>query len=212
MLVDIKKVISNVDKKAFAFYLFFTLLLLATLIVLSTVKFTQARYESNAEVNFTPSIAFFIVDVESVSGQIRLEEMIPRAQPYTYVFEVSNFNDEKRANVDLTYSIEIITTTNMPLKFKVYKGINSTQDIISSSTFTTDDNGVYYRHLVINDVSTMTYSANHTDTYVLSVEFPIASIQSPLPSPTPTPYNHNPDAYAGIIDLVDIKINAEQVV
>lgn len=212
MLVDIKKFIGNVDKKTFAFYLFFTLLLLVTLIVLSTVKFTQARYESNAEVNFTPSIAFFIVDVESVSGQIRLEEMIPRAQPYTYVFEVSNFNDEKRANVDLTYSIEIITTTNMPLKFKVYKGINSTQDIISSSTFTTDDNGVYYRHLVINDVSTMTYSANHTDTYVLSVEFPIASIQSPLPSPTPTPYNHNPDAYAGIIDLVDIKINAEQVV
>lgn len=212
MLVDIKKFISNVDKKTFAFYLFFTLLLLVTLIVLSTVKITQARYESNAEVNFAPSIAFFIVDVESVSGQIRLEEMIPRAQPYTYVFEVSNFNDEKRANVDLTYSIEIITTTNMPLKFKVYKGINSTQDIISSSEFTTDDNGVYYRHLVIDDVSTMTYSANHTDTYVLSVEFPIASIQSPLPSPTPTPYNHNPDAYAGIIDLVDIKINAEQVV
>ena len=212
MLVDVKNFISNVDKKTFAFYLFFTLLLLVTLIVLSTVKITQARYESNAEVNFAPSIAFFIVDVESVSGQIRLEEMVPRVQPYTYVFEVSNFNDEKRANVDLTYSIEIITTTNMPLKFKVYKGINSTQDIISSSTFTTDDNGVYYRHLIIDGASTMTYSANHTDTYVLSVEFPINSIQSPLPSPTPTPYDHNPDAYAGIIDLVDIKINAEQVV
>ena len=210
--MDIKRIMANFDKKTFMFYMFFTIVLLITLIVLSTFKFTQARYESDAVITASPSLAFFIVDVQSETGQIRLSDMVPRTNPYLYIFEVSNFKDGHRANVDLTYSIEIITTTNMPLKFKVYKGNNMTQDIIDSNTVTTDENGVYYRHLVIDEASTMGYSANHTDTYTLSVEFPIANTQSPLPSPTPTPYNHNPDAYAGVIDLVDIKINAEQVV
>lgn len=204
MLVSIKKLMSNIDKKTFSFYLFFTLLLLATLIVLSTFKFTQARYESDAVVNFSPSIAFFVVDVGTSTGQIKLAEMVPREEEYRYVFQVSNFNDERRANVDLTYSIEIITTTNMHLDFKIFKG-NNEIDQIDSDTFTTDENGVYYRHLVINDVSTMTYSANHTDTYTLWVLFPEENDDE-------TTNIGNPEAYAGIIDLVDIKINAEQVV
>ena len=45
----------------------------------------------------------------------------------------------------------------------------------------------------------MIYTSNVTDTYVLWVSFPEM-------------YKNNSDAYAGIIDLVDIKINAEQVV
>ena len=215
MLVEFKKVMDNFDNKTLKFYIFFTILFIVTIVVLGTAKFTQARYESDAVITAAPSLAFFIVDVQSQTGQIRLEDMVPRASPYTYVFNVSNFKDGRRANVDLTYSIEIITTTNMPLKFKLYKGNNLTTDIIDSSTLTTDDNGVYYRHLVVNGASTMNYSTNHTDVYTLSVEFPIgpSTSQSPSPTPpTPTPYTHNPDAYAGVIDLVDIKIDAEQVV
>ncbi len=213
MIVDIKKIMANFDKKSFAFYMFFTIVLLITLIVLSTFKFTQAKYESDATITASPALAFFIVDVQSETGQIRLEDMVPRANPYSYIFQVSNFENGHRANVDLTYSIEIITTTNMPLNFKLYKGNNLTTDIIASRTLTTDDNGVFYRHLIVNGVSTMSYSANHTDTYVLSVEFPLSPPHSSNPSaPTPVPYTNRPDAYAGVIDLVDIKINAEQVV
>ena len=66
-------------------------------------------------------------------------------------------------------------------------------------TITTDSNGVYYRHLKINDVSVLEYATRKTDVYTLWVEFPIQ-------------YKNNPIDYSGIIDLVDIKINAEQVV
>ena len=45
----------------------------------------------------------------------------------------------------------------------------------------------------------MNYQSRVTDTYILWVEFPLQ-------------YKNNPVEYAGIIDLVDIKINAEQVV
>ncbi len=197
--MGIKKLLSYFDKKALVYYLFFSIILLSTLVVFSTFTFTQARYESDASISVSPNLAFFVVDVSSTSGQIRLNSMIPRDEPYLYTFQVNNFKDNRRANVDLTYSIEIITTTNMPLNFRIYKGNNMTQNEVDSDTVTTDSNGVFYRHLVINDVSVMRYNVNHTDTYTLWVEFPSS-------------YKNNPDAYEGIIDLVDIKINAEQVV
>lgn len=187
------------NKREFSLYLFFSLVLLVTLFSLRTLNFTQARYESSALSTVSPNLAFFIVGVESSTGQIKLEGMVPRANPYLYTFSVSNFSSTERANVDLTYSIEIITTTNMPLNFRIFKGNNTTNNEIDSDTTTTDANGVYYRHLVINDVSTMPYNTPTTDNYTLWVEYPLSN-------------KDYPNEYAGIIDLVDIKIDAEQVV
>jgi len=165
------------------------------------LKFTQAKYETSALLDISPSLAFFIVDVQSQSGQIKLDSMIPSATPYLYQFNVSNFDDSnnKIANVDLTYSIEIITTTNIPLNYRIYKGNNMVVNEIDSDTVTTDANGVYYRHLVLNGVSVMSHSVRNTDVYTLWVEFPLQ-------------YKNSPAAYSGIIELVDVKIDAEQVV
>lgn len=186
--------------KDFKRYGLFSVLLLATMIAFGNLKFTQARYESNTLVNITPTIAFFIVDVQSQSGQIKLDNMVPSTTPYLYQFNVSNFDTtNKKANVDLTYSIELITTTNIPLNYKIYKGNNMTQDVIDSDTTTTDANGVYYRHLVINGASVMNRNTRQTDVYTLWVEFP-------------EQLKNSPAAYSGIIELVDVKINAEQVV
>ena len=195
----IKGVLSGINVYDFRLYLCFSILLIITLISLGSFNFTQARYESNVAVNTRPNLAFFIVDVSNTTGHIKLDGIVPRSEPYTFTFEVSNFTSQKHANVDLTYSIEIVTTTNMPLNFRIFKGNNMTDNEIDSDTITTDSNGVYYRHLVINDVSVMNYNTNCTDTYVLWVEFPTTNMDYP-------------DSYAGIIDLVDIKINAEQVV
>jgi len=195
----IKKIFANLNVKEFRKYAIFSILLIVMIVVIASLDLTKARYENETNIRIKPTLAFFIVDVESQTGQVKLEGMVPRAQPYLYAFTVSNFKDNKHANVDLTYSIEIITTTNMPLIFKIYKGNNTTSDEIDSDTTTTNTDGVYFRHLLINDVNTMDYDENHTDTYTLSVEFPLQ-------------YKMNADDYAGIIDLVDIKINAEQVV
>lgn len=194
-----KRLFSKINMNDFKRYSFFSILFVIALILFGSMKFTQARYENNTEIQVTPTLAFFIVDVESQTGQIKLDSMIPRDEPYLYAFNVSNFNDERRANVDLTYSIEIITTTNLPLNFKIFKGTNMSLNTIDSDTTTTDENGVYYRHLVINSASTMSYSSNCTDVYTLWVEFPKSN-------------ENYPESYSGIIDLVDIKIDSEQVV
>ena len=194
----LKRIFKNVDINKFKKSLFFCILLIIALIAIGSINFTEARYENDTEISINPTLAFFIVDVESQTQQIKLEDMTPRTEPYLYTFNVSNFNSEKRANVDLTYAIEIITTTNIPLNYQVFKG-NGTTNSIDADTTTTDDNGVYFRHLVMNGVSTMNYNTNVTDTYTLRVEFPVQ-------------YKNNAEAYEGIIELVDIKINAEQVV
>jgi len=195
----LKKMLTKFNKKDLKKYLVFSILFMITIVALGTYRFTEARYETNTRVRVTPTLAFFVVGVESETGQIKLESMIPRTNAYLYKFEVSNFSENKKANVDLRYSIEIITTTNMPLEFKIFKGEDSEIDEVDSDTFTTDENGVHYRHLVINDVSTMSYQSLVTDSYILWVEFPLR-------------FKDSPNYYAGIIDLVDIKINAEQVV
>ena len=195
---EVKKIINHINKKDFVRYLLFSFILIAVFLMLSG-NITQARYETDTSARVLPNLAFFVVDVESQTGEIKLESMVPSTTPYLYTFDVSNFNDQKKANVDLTYSIEIITTTNMPLNYKLYKGTVSGEGDLDSDEFTTDENGVYYRHLKINDVSLMDYRQRVTDKYILWVEFPIM-------------YKDYPVEYAGIIDLVDIKINAEQVV
>ena len=195
----VQRMVKKFDTQQFLRYLLPAFLLFGILIILASSHITQARYESDTTARVLPTIAFFVVGVESQNQQIKLESMIPRNEPYLYAFEVSNFTENKKANVDLTYSIEIITTTNMPLNYKVYKENINGNEIVDEDTFTTDENGVYYRHLKINQISQMNYQSRVTDTYILWVEFPLQ-------------YKNNPVEYAGIIDLVDIKINAEQVV
>ena len=195
----VKRIFENVDKVEFSRYFFFSVLLIITLIVINSLNLTQARYETEAELDLSPNMAFFVVGVETVSGQLKLDGLVPRTQPYLFEFDVSNFNDDDHADVDLTYTIELITTTNIQLNYRIFKGTDMTHNQIDSDTITQDSNGVYYRHLVINDVSTMSYSQDVTDKYTLWVEFPVSN-------------KNYPDEYAGIIELVDVKITAEQVV
>lgn len=194
-----KKFLSNINKEDFVRYFLFSVLIIVFMVIIGKLEITKARYQTVTDVNFSPNLAFFLVDVTETSGQIRLENILPSQTPYEYTFNVSNFNSSQMANVDLTYSIEIITTTNMPLTFTIHKGNDNNTNQIDADSFTTDVNGVYYRHLVINDVSSFSHSVQSTDSYKLIVEFPYS-------------YRSNPGSYAGIIDLIDIKINAEQVV
>lgn len=192
----LKELMNNQYFKRYS--ILFVLLVLVG-VVISTSNITYSKYETNTKVNLKPAIAFFIVDVDNQTQSIKLESMVPSDEPYMYRFDVSNFKDDKKANVDLKYKIELITTTNMPLEFRVFKDPDLSNNIVSNTTYTTDDNGVFYKHLIIDDINPMYFSNKKTDVYYLWVKFP-------------KQYENSPEHYSGNIDLVDIKINAEQVV
>ncbi len=194
-----KELLNNFDRKMLFRLLILSCMVIITMLSVRHFKFTESKYETRTEVEIVPTIAFFIADVKSYNDSIKLEEIVPRSTPYLYSFTVSNFQGDKKANVDLTYSIEFITTTNLPLNYKLYRGNDLEHDITSSTSYTTDDDGMYYKRLYISEVSTLRYNAENTDTYVLSVEYPLT-------------YQNNPDDYSGVVELIEIYVHAEQEV
>jgi hypothetical protein len=199
MMEVIKNFLKDINLNDFKNRLIISVVFIIVIVTIFSISFTQARYETDTTVRLSPDLAFFIADVQSETGQIRLDGMVPSATPYLYTFNVSNYYKQKKANVDLKYKIEIITTTNMPLRYKVYHGDDMTTNIVSSQYYDTDSNGVYYQHLVIDSEYILHYQNKETDQFTLYVEYPLE-------------FKNNYKEYAGIIDLVDIKVNAEQVV
>ena len=193
-----KKILENFDKKQFRRYFIFSIILIILILIIGTFNFTQARYETNTKIKIEPQLAFFLVDVRNQEGQIKLDGILPSNNPYIYRFDVSNYYKTQKANVDLKYEIEIITTANIPLTYKVYKGNDLNTNMITQDYFDTDSNGVYYRHLKIDGISYFNYNEKKTDVYTLWVLFP-------------EEYKDSATQYSGVIELVDIKINAEQV-
>lgn len=196
---SIKRAFDNVNLKEFKRYLFISVVFIVVLILISSYNFTQARYESNLIATSSPNIAFFIVDVGSQTGKIELEGVVPREEKYIYRFSVSNFNDVKHADVDLKYNIEIITTTNLPLEYAVFSESDLINNILDGDTIVPNSDGVYFRHLTIDNTESMAYEDDVTNYYYLEVYFDPIYIDR---------YNTLP----GLIELVDIKINAEQEV
>ncbi len=194
---ELKKFLHNINLKDFKHYLIISVVFIVALILISSFNFIQARYESRVTATSSPNVAFFIVDVGTQTGQIELENIVPNKEPYVYCFSVSNFNSERHADVDLKYNIEIITTTNLPLEYSVYSDEQLSNEILDQDIITTNDDGVFFKHLIIDQVNMMGYDDDVTDYYYLVVNYPISN-------------KIFPEYYAGMIELIDIKINAEQ--
>ena len=194
-----KKFLSHFDIKVFKTYFFISILLILTVVGLSKVRLTSAKYESEKELDIKPSFAFFITEVGTESASITLDNIVPSDEPYLFAFTVSNFKDNKKANVDLEYSIEMISTTNLPLNFKLYKNPNFTNESQYTDSTTQNNDGVYFRHLLYNREFVMSYRQAITDTYTLWVEFPSS-------------YKNEYADVNGIIELIDVEIKAKQVV
>jgi len=105
----IKKTLANFNISELKKYIILSVIIIITIILLSKVNITEAKYETNNETEITPNFAFFIVDVSTQSASLKLDNIVPRSEPYLYTFQVSNFKGTKKANVDLTYSIEVIS-------------------------------------------------------------------------------------------------------
>ena len=194
-----KEIIKKFDTKTLKHYMFISSILLLVIVGLSRVKFTSAKYESEKDTNITPAFAFFIADIGSQSETINLDNIVPSDEPYLYTFTISNFKDNKKSNVDLEYSIEIIATTNLPLNLKLYKNPDFTSESNYTTTVVQNEDDVYYKHLLFNSESVMGYTSPVTDTYTLWVEFPSS-------------YKDEFAKLSGVMELIDVEVKARQVV
>lgn len=134
---------------------------------------TNAKYESESEMQKDIDVAFWITDNSIKTERILAENMYPSDTPYTYTFSVSNNNGVKKAEVTLEYQLSIQATTNLPLEYEFYKnGIKC--NIIES--IITDKYNTYYKKITIatdtNDL-VLDPQTNKTDIIEMKIYFPI---------------------------------------
>lgn len=182
--------------------LFGLLLILLVLLVFLIMRFVYASYETNAELNVSIDEALYIFGDEKMSFNIDSSKIVPSNTPYTYTFSVSNFNSTKTADVDLLYTVQVISTTNLPITMELYKNETYSQNstsihnIIGTLNIVQDEDGAWYRKYDKSDEFEMLYTNNSTDVYTLVVKFP-ASYSSD-------------DTYADAIENIEIRLESKQ--
>ena len=199
MIKHLKKFINNINKKKFKQSFFSSIVIFLLIIIISSIGFTYARYETDTTLKLNPNIAFFIVDATNNTKSLELTKMVPSNDYYDYYFEVSNFNDTGKANVDLNYNIKLKMTTNLPLTYEIYKVEDNTMANINTVNISTNQDGMYFKEYVDTNDYFMACKTKKTDRFLLRVYFPLE-------------YKNNHDFYESVIDLVEININATQVV
>ncbi len=198
-----QKLWQRIDQKSFLTILRFICLLFLLILIITKINITLSRYESSANVVAKSKVALFVISPGLYNNSINLDGLEPSDNPYIYQITINNFdNDNNRSQVNLEYTIKFITTTNLPLSFKVIRNTDYNPNIASimtSDTTTQDLDGTYFKTLSNSLKYTMNYNTNVTDTYSLIVNFPKS-------------YANQPNIYQGLIDNVAIEINAQQVV
>lgn len=164
-------------------------------IVSIMIKPTLARYSSSGTSNANLDIAFYLLQEETLSEEIILEDVMPGNNVYTYYFSVANNDGVRRTDVDLEYDIEVKMTTNLPLTYSLYVN-DGTEDLFRNYETEVDDDGMYYKR-IISQENVFTFEEDQENIYRLEIRFPA---------------EYNSIIYQGIAEALDIIINSRQII
>jgi hypothetical protein len=204
MVDSIKNKISNIKYLTYKKRFLKVSLVFAFSIILIVFLVTRAygSYITTAKLRADIDKAIYIFEEEKLSFNIDENKIIPSNDPYTYVFSVQNYNTSQTSDVDLTYNINIRSTTNLPLEIKLYRNENynasGATNIIGSPTLRRDADGAWYRLYTESDDYPMNYNSNTKDIFTLVINFPKAySIDT---------------TYVDITENIEVIINSKQTI
>lgn len=187
-------------KFKFVLFAFFILLLLSLFLFL--IKKSFSSYVSDSDMLLNIEKALYILEEGELEFNIDVDGIIPNDAPYVYNFSISNFNDNDRSDVDITYDISLVSTTNLPLRFELYRNENYSDEdatnIISTNELVNDVDGSWYRYMKVDESYNFYYETDTTDTYTLLIYFPKSYASSTV--------------YEGVMDNIEININSKQIV
>lgn len=133
---------------------------------------SYATYQSELKLNANIDQALYIFGGEKLSFNIDSSKIVPSNASHKYKFTVSNFNASEHSDIDLEYTLDVRTTTNLPLTIKLFKGTDLNTNLISTVLEKQDADGAWYRVFNTTDVYTMRYTDDVTDVYTLDILFP----------------------------------------
>jgi len=176
------------------------ILIACVMVLIISVKGVMARFTNSAVSNTEIEIALYVFEEDLQTINFNLGKIEPQIAPYIYYFSVANYNESYRAEVDLEYTIKIITTTNIPLSYELFVNQNynapSAKNVISTNIVEPDENGTYFRELT-TEPKTFLYTVNQLDTCQLAIYFPLA---------------YKDGGYQDAIESVEIIIESKQII
>lgn len=187
-----KRKTDNSNKNLKKILVFFASIILIVIII----RYTFSRFQNDVNAVATMDAAFYIVNEDYQSMNINLGAIEPRNQKYEYNFSISNFEESKRAEVNLEYDLVIVTTTNLPLEYELFMNGNNTQNVITSDVTNQDSYGTYFRTLK-TDTQVFEFTSDETNTYKLTIYFP------------PT---YKDIKYQDVIEGIEIQVNSRQII
>lgn len=164
------------SKKKFILINKINLLIIILLILLKLLPVTLSRYESNATGETNTNIAYYLLEPNYYTDNIKLNTLGIQQEPYVYNFTISNYNENDHSEVDLTYILSIVTTTNIPLRYELYENedytsTNKTNLITTNNTIIEpDSDGTYFQTITMNEEE-MLYSEDISNSYTLLVYY-----------------------------------------
>jgi len=162
------------------------------LLVIDLLSSSFSRYSGDISTDAQVEVAYYVFKEGSISSNLKLTEFAP-GQSYTYTFTVANYEGTKRTEATLDYNIQVRTTTNLPLTYKIYKQ-GTTTDLVDDIENRTDDDGTYFKYITTAD-ETFGHTQNELETYELVIEYPSTSKSA---------------EYESTIEFVEITINSKQ--
>ena len=178
------------------------LFIIFTVLFLSIIGLTKTfgLFESSTKISPNIETAIYVLEPGEYIYNMNIEDLIPSDSPYIYNFTVSNYNDDEISDVDMNYELEIITTTNIPLEYDVYRNedYRAGESIISSREKVKDEDSTWYNYFKTNTTYNLPHNEKTIDTYTITVIFPSTYKTTTI--------------YTEQIENIEIKVNSKQVI
>lgn len=189
-----------IDIKKFLKYNRLTIAIIILAILLFIVPITYSRFQSTRTPNTEIETAFYIIDSNYETKSVHLDDLVPSDTPYTYNFTVANNNGTDRAETDIEYTIEITSTTNLPLNYALYLNQEYTDEdstnIIINDITQQDEYGTYFKKMV-TESKKFSHLKDESNSYQMTVVFP---------------KEYEYFEYQGIIEGISITVKSKQVI
>lgn len=178
-----------------------TILIISLAVILTFIPLTYSKLFSKIDSNAKVETAFYILNADYYEKAIHLDNIVPSEESYVYTFKVANNDGTNRLETKLEYNLKIITTTNLPLSYKLYMNEdyndkNSNNIIINDTIAKTSEDGAYFRTMETNK-QIFGFTADEENIYYLLVTFP---------------KEYDSFEYQDVIDGITISIESKQII
>lgn len=190
------------SKRKFLLISKINILIIILLLIIKIMPVTLSKYQSSGIGNMNSNIAFYLISADYLTQNIKLTDLTPSDEAYVYTFTIGNQKEEKVSEVDIEYTLSIVTTTNLPLRYELYENANYQEEgsvnLISTTNtvVSPDSDGTYFQNFTF-EKEELYYQTPTTNTYTLVVYFD---------------ETNNDAKYQDVIEGIQIIVDSRQII